>query len=32
VVALLVAHGYALAFLFCPFHECAHRTAFRTDG
>jgi fatty acid desaturase len=30
VVPLIVAHGYALAFLFCPFHECAHRTAFRT--
>src|SRR5262250_1221622 len=27
---LLVAHGYALAFLFCAFHETAHRTAFRT--
>jgi fatty acid desaturase len=30
VIPLLVAHGYVLAFLFCPFHECAHRTAFRT--
>jgi len=27
---LLVAHGYALAFLFCAFHETAHRTAFRS--
>ena len=25
----IVAHGYALAFLFCAFHEMAHRTAFR---
>lgn len=30
VVPLIVLHGYALAFLFCPFHECAHRTAFRS--
>src|SRR5262245_30137399 len=30
VIPLIVVHGYALAFLFCPFHECAHRTAFRT--
>jgi fatty acid desaturase len=30
MMPLLVIHGYALAFLFCPFHECAHRTAFRT--
>ena len=30
VIPLIVAHGYALAFLFCPFHECTHRTAFRT--
>ena len=30
VVPLIVAHGYALAFLFCAFHEMAHRTAFRT--
>ena len=30
VVPLIVAHGYALAFLFCAFHETAHRTAFRT--
>jgi fatty acid desaturase len=30
VIPLIVAHGYALAFLFCPFHETAHRTAFRT--
>ena len=29
VVPLIVLHGYALAFLFCPFHETAHRTAFR---
>src|SRR5499426_489348 len=29
-VPLTVAHGYALAFLFCAFHETAHRTAFRT--
>ena len=27
---LLVAHGYVLAFIFCAFHETAHRTAFRT--
>ena len=27
---LLVAHGYVLAFLFCAFHETAHRTAFRS--
>jgi fatty acid desaturase len=27
---LLVAHGYVLAFVFCAFHETAHRTAFRT--
>src|SRR5258708_28592111 len=26
---LLVAHGYVLAFVFCAFHETAHRTAFR---
>ena len=30
VVPLLVAHGYVLAFVFCAFHETAHRTAFRT--
>ena len=30
VVPLLVAHSYVLAFLFCAFHESAHRTAFRT--
>lgn len=30
VVPLLLAHGYALAFVFCAFHETAHRTAFRT--
>ena len=29
-VPLTVMHGYALAFLFCAFHEAAHRTAFRT--
>ncbi len=29
-VPLLVVHGYVLAFTFCPFHEAAHRTAFRT--
>ena len=29
-VPLLVAHGYVLAFVFCVFHETAHRTAFRT--
>lgn len=28
-VPVLVAHGYVLAFLFCAFHETAHRTAFR---
>ena len=30
VVPLLIAHGYVLAFVFCAFHETAHRTAFRT--
>jgi fatty acid desaturase len=30
VIPLIVLHGYALAFLFCALHECAHRTAFRT--
>jgi fatty acid desaturase len=30
VLPLIVLHGYALAFLFCPFHEAAHRTAFRS--
>jgi fatty acid desaturase len=30
VVPLIVAHGYVLAFVFCAFHEAAHRTAFRT--
>ncbi|HEY4908897.1 MAG TPA: fatty acid desaturase [Methylomirabilota bacterium] len=29
VLPLLVVHGYVLAFLFCAFHETAHRTAFR---
>ena len=29
VLPLLVVHGYILAFLFCAFHEAAHRTAFR---
>lgn len=29
---LLGAHGYVLAFVFCAFHETAHRTAFRTRG
>ena len=29
-VPLLIAHGYVLAFVFCVFHETAHRTAFRT--
>ena len=27
---LLVAHAYVLVFVFCAFHETAHRTAFRT--
>jgi len=27
---LFVAHAYVLVFLFCVFHETAHRTAFRT--
>jgi len=27
---LLAAHAYVLVFLFCAFHETAHRTAFRT--
>jgi len=30
VLPLMVAHGYLLAFLFCAFHETAHRTAFRS--
>src|SRR5262247_1628076 len=30
VVPLLLVHGYVLAFLFCAFHETAHRTAFRS--
>jgi fatty acid desaturase len=30
VLPLLLAHGYVLAFVFCAFHETAHRTAFRT--
>jgi len=30
VLPLLVVHGYVLAFLFCAFHETAHRTAFRS--
>ena len=30
VIPLLIAHGYVLAFLFCAFHESAHRTAFRS--
>jgi fatty acid desaturase len=30
VVPLLLAQGYVLAFVFCAFHETAHRTAFRT--
>jgi fatty acid desaturase len=30
VLPLLIAHGYVLAFIFCAFHETAHRTAFRT--
>ncbi|HZE34992.1 MAG TPA: hypothetical protein VE482_00720, partial [Candidatus Eisenbacteria bacterium] len=30
VLPLMVAHGYVLAFLFCAFHETAHRTAFRS--
>jgi fatty acid desaturase len=30
VLPLLLAHGYVLAFIFCAFHETAHRTAFRT--
>lgn len=29
LLPLIVVHGYALAFLFCAFHETAHRTAFR---
>src|SRR6185436_1772156 len=29
-VPLMIAHGYILAFLFCAFHETAHRTAFRS--
>jgi fatty acid desaturase len=29
VLPLVVVHGYVLAFLFCAFHETAHRTAFR---
>jgi fatty acid desaturase len=30
VLPLIVVHGYVLAFVFCAFHEAAHRTAFRT--
>ena len=30
VIPALVAHGYLLSFLFCPFHESAHATAFRS--
>jgi fatty acid desaturase len=30
VLPLLLVHGYVLAFIFCAFHETAHRTAFRT--
>lgn len=30
VIPALVAHGYVLSFLFCPFHEAAHVTAFRS--
>jgi fatty acid desaturase len=30
VLPALVAHGYVLSFLFCPFHEAAHATAFRS--
>ena len=30
VVPPLLVHGYVLAFLFCAFHETAHRTAFRS--
>ena len=30
ILPLIVAHGYVLAFLFCAFHETAHRTAFRS--
>jgi fatty acid desaturase len=29
-VPLTIVHGYVLAFMFCAFHEAAHRTAFRT--
>jgi fatty acid desaturase len=29
-VPLVIVHGYVLAFVFCAFHETAHRTAFRT--
>jgi fatty acid desaturase len=30
VLPLIAVHGYALAFVFCAFHETAHRTAFKT--
>jgi fatty acid desaturase len=30
ILPLMVVHGYVLAFLFCAFHETAHRTAFRS--
>jgi fatty acid desaturase len=30
VLPLLLVHGYVLAFIFCAFHETAHRTAFRS--
>lgn len=30
IVPATVAHGFVLAFLFAPVHECSHRTPFRT--
>ncbi len=30
VIPVLVVHGYVLSFMFCPFHEAAHVTAFRS--
>ena len=30
IVPAIVAHGFVMAFLFAPVHECSHRTPFRT--
>lgn len=29
---LMLPHGILLVFLFCPLHECVHRTPFRSNG